>query len=592
MYRDGDNLQPTVERDTAEQWHLLSPLLQAMSDQLDGEDTAAQDLKIAIENIQQSGNEPEKLHAPDLSGATQRHDVVAAIHDLVRYVKSTLPDNPRQAIFQKAVENELIKQNFTGERLKNFLKHADQVTLNRHSNFVRKIMQEFYKPSLPDAVAAAPSERIGAEAAEPSEWIGAVAAEPSERIGAVAEQIAAVNPTAKSIGETDISIFEGCLMMHFTNTINKAIDGLPYDIEEEVRQRMASASPSEILQIRDFFIRHAWIPGYFTKGETHVEVLFGAIAQNYSYYANQAVLNGAHYEPEFWTERQEKKIYRFEEILMRCGYEKNGNPDPSFGLKMYAETLDSFGYEPKELFSPFFRYFRDEEKRVMADLLIVKSETDYLEMLVDIADIVRSLEPNASPEEFRFNAYLISPPTMPDYMKQIVSKYPAFTYRHPVARAAREARSRNADPGAVNEAQRKVDDIEMVAEVLRDRAGLNPYSGLVRGVPRRDRNNVMPHNVMPYETKIAEKNGDVRQALWELRREEKDKPPAAPRGRRPPPNRQRVARRPNPRVAPAPMPESLPLTPRSRAELESIIADLEPPQLPNEDSTIGEDPQT
>ena len=46
-------------------------------------------------------------------------------------------------------------------------------------------------------------------------------------------------------------------------------------------------------------------------------------------------------EPEFWTERQEKKIYRFEEILMRCGYEKNGNPDPSFGLKMYAETLDS-----------------------------------------------------------------------------------------------------------------------------------------------------------------------------------------------------------------------------------------------------------
>ena len=325
------------------------------------------------------------------------------------------------------------------------------------------------------------------------------------------------------------------------------------------------------------------IPGYFTKGETHVEVLFGAIAQNYSYYANQAVLNGAHYEPEFWTERQEKKIYRFEEILMRCGYEKNGNPDPSFGLKMYAETLDSFGYEPKELFSPFFRYFRDEEKRVMADLLIVKSETDYLEMLVDIADIVRSLEPNANPEEFRFNAYLISPPTMPDYMKQIVSKYPAFTYRHPVARAAREARSRNADPGAVNEAQRKVDDIEMVAEVLRDRAGLNPYSGLVRGVPRRDRNNVMPHNVMPYETKIAEKNGDVRQALWELRREEKDKPPAAPRGRRPPPNRQRVARRPNPRVAPAPMPESLPLTPRSRAELESIIADLEPPQLPNED---------
>ena len=73
----------------------------------------------------------------------------------------------------------------------------------------------------------------------PSERIDAVAAEPSERIGTVAEQIAAVNPTAQSIGKTDISIFESCLVMHFTNTINKAIDGLPYDIEEEVRQRIA-----------------------------------------------------------------------------------------------------------------------------------------------------------------------------------------------------------------------------------------------------------------------------------------------------------------------------------------------------------------
>ena len=188
-------------------------------------------------------------------------------------------------------------------------------------------MHEFYKPSLPDAVAAEPSE------------IDAVAAEPSERIGTVAEQIAAVNPTAQSIGKTDISIFESCLVKHFTNTINKAIDGLPYDIEEEVRQRIAYASPSEILQIRDFFIRHAWIPAYFTKGDTQVEMLFGVIAQNYSYYANQAVLNGAHYEPEFWIERQEKKIYRFEEILTRCGYEKDGDPDPSFGLKMYADTL-------------------------------------------------------------------------------------------------------------------------------------------------------------------------------------------------------------------------------------------------------------
>ena len=45
---------PTVERSTAEQWNLLNPFLEAMSDQIDGEDTARQDLKYAIDNIKKS----------------------------------------------------------------------------------------------------------------------------------------------------------------------------------------------------------------------------------------------------------------------------------------------------------------------------------------------------------------------------------------------------------------------------------------------------------------------------------------------------------------------------------------------------------
>ena len=121
-----------------------------------------------------------------------------------------------------------------------------------------------------------------------------------------------------------------------------------------------------------------------------------------------------------------------------------------------------------------------------------------------------------------------------------MSKYPEFAYRHPTARAAREALYWSTDLGAVDEAQRKIDEIEIVAELLREHAGLNPYTGLVRGVPRRDRNNVLLHNVKPYETKIGEMNGDVCRALWELRREEKDKPPAAPRGRQRPPRAKQV----------------------------------------------------
>ena len=37
----------------------------------------------------------------------------------------------------------------------------------------------------------------------------------------------------------------------------------------------------------------------------------------------------------------------------------------------------------------------------MDDLLIVKSETDYLEVLADFADIARSLAVDASPKAFR-----------------------------------------------------------------------------------------------------------------------------------------------------------------------------------------------
>ena len=380
-YRDADNYSPTVERSTAEQWNLLNPFLEAMSDQIDGVDTARQDLKYAIDNIKKSKNRREELRAPDLTEITHRHDVMAAIHDLARYVRSTLPDDPRLTApdkFKAGVNEVLTKQKFTVETVENmqiFLKHADQMTLTRHSKVVRDAMREFYELSP----------------------LGAAAAEPSETIGAVAEQVVAVNPTAQSIGETDGLIFEG-LLEHFTNFVNKLIDDEPRDIDNEVRRRIAHAPRSEILQIRDFFIRHAWMPAYFNKGETNVEKLFGAIAQNYSYYANQAVLKGAISEPEFWIERQEKKIDRFEKLLTRYGHEKNGYPDPSYGLQTYVDTLNTNLVELPEAFSPFYKYFADEENRVMDDLLIVKSETDYLEVLADFADIARSLAVDASPQ--------------------------------------------------------------------------------------------------------------------------------------------------------------------------------------------------
>jgi hypothetical protein len=322
------------------------------------------------------------------------------------------------------------------------------------------------------------------------------------------------------------------------------------------------------------------MPAYFNLGETQVEKLFGAIAQTYSYYANQAVLQGAISEPEYWSERQEKKMDRFEDLLTRYGHEKDGYADPSYGLQVYVDMLDINLVELPEAFSPFYKYFADEENRVMDDLLIVKSENDYLEVLADFADIARSLAVDASPKAFRHEVgkALVSTVNRHD-IRPIVSKYPEFAYRHPTARAARETLYWSTDSGAVDEAQRKVAEIEIVAELLREHVGLNPYTGLVRGVPRRDRNNLVPRNVKPYETKIGEMNGDVRRALWELRREEKDKPPAAPRRRQRPPRAKQVdQKRPvRKQKAPPPIQEPPPLTPRSQAELESVIRDLETP---------------
>jgi hypothetical protein len=77
---------------TAARWELLDPLLRAISDQMDGQETANQNLKDAIEDIQKYRKWPKEWPTPDLSKATRRRDVVAAIHDLARHVESQLPN--------------------------------------------------------------------------------------------------------------------------------------------------------------------------------------------------------------------------------------------------------------------------------------------------------------------------------------------------------------------------------------------------------------------------------------------------------------------------------------------------------------------
>jgi hypothetical protein len=257
-------------------------------------------------------------------------------------------------------------------------------------------------------------------------------------------------------------------------------------------------------------------------------------------------------------------------------------------LQEYVNGLGS-GREMPILFEPFLFYFRNEEKQFGADLLMVKNRLDYIEILSDIADLARSQAPDSDPETFRIVAdSIVGSIAWRQEFVEIARKYSAIAEITPIATRAREesrrptvearrrarqiAKPRNAEEIAkalkadeIADAWRKADEIGIVGGSLRDRYGITPS-------PTREERQEFDR----YRKRIADRNGDVYQALWELRADEA-KRPARPRRVARIKARQPAKTRP---AEPSPVAESPrgsatpPLSPRSRSTLDAIIDDL------------------
>ena len=148
---------------TAARWELLGPLLQALSDQLDGAKTARNDLKAAVDDILKYRKWPRDWPEPDLSKATNRRDFVAAIHDIAHYVESKKLGNwvlieserlgnqqSNDEEFKAAVVKWLNEQIKSPEKtFIQLLDHTLPIELEGNSKLVREVLDELkYRPEI------------------------------------------------------------------------------------------------------------------------------------------------------------------------------------------------------------------------------------------------------------------------------------------------------------------------------------------------------------------------------------------------------------------------------------------------------------
>jgi hypothetical protein len=268
---------------------------------------------------------------------------------------------------------------------------------------------------------------------------------------------------------------------------------------------------------------------------------------------------------------------RFEGALMSYGHLDGADPDPSFMLQEYVNGLGS-GREMPQLFEPFLKYFKDEQKHFGADLLTVRNRLDYIEILSDIADSASAEAGDSEPETFRIDAEaIVGAFAWRQETVDIARKYSAIAEITPVATRAREESRRTTvkarqKANEIAESWRKADEIAIVAGCIRDHLG-----GIAPSPSREER-----LEFERYQKRIADRKGDVYQALWELRAEEA-KRPARPR-------RMARVKAKQPSVAQSPSGPAPPmLSPRSRSTLDSIIDDLGTPRLAQSPSELADE---
>jgi hypothetical protein len=324
---------------------LFHPLYYAMVRQIDGSRTARHDLLEAINKIEKKGQKGERTKIPEFADAQDQISVWAAIHELTWYA-----NHRGNEYFYEAVMRALAEKEFKGETAENFLYQAQTLDLTGYSAIALEIMRQAYKdPELLDRFISKPD----------------VTTAPVEGTPAVAtvEKTVPPEPPRRSVAETDKRIFNDYLIDRFTQIARTANTGRTINTEEEataIFTQLNEKPEAEVLEVRDFFVRHAWIHHYFINGDTPAEILFGFIAQTYGRLANAILPDGEDYDPEIQIGRQNAKMDRLDEILLEHGFENDGESDPALLLQQYVDALGD-GVEQRELLAPFQQFFENEE---------------------------------------------------------------------------------------------------------------------------------------------------------------------------------------------------------------------------------------
>jgi hypothetical protein len=557
---------------------LFGPLQDALLRQLVGARGANKDLLQAIAQIQSSANEGNRIWIPELKKAADRLGVWAAIHELTSYAthRGTEP-------FDEAVKRVLKDQKFEGEWAQNFKDIARTLDLEDYSAVAREFILMPYEEHSQDGLQStrAATDRIADEGAtqqpERSVLSESITQEVSRGVGEqhqietvtteLAPTEAPQKPVPANLAAADLMIFENVLMDCTIHFARKRYAGEQPDIEQAIINQLRDAPRQEIILIRDFFLRHTWMSAYFTNGEAREEQLFGQICQWYMVYSTRIALNESHYEPEYWVRRQQSKQDRFEDLVANSIFRDTAT------LIRYeianAVLLDM--YMPTPIFK---NYFEQEQKLLLSGVLEAENMLDFLEMLNEIAEAARASTINIDDQSFRDKVTSILSPAVNelgraqplDRLKKKIEGYPSFGNRKPGTLAAKRTIFENADQEQLSHAVEKVDQIAVVANVLRDLLDLGHGGTSAGGLLQ----------LTDYAEKILLKNGDVHPALWELRREEQSRDRGPSRRRFRSPARSQVSRLPT-KTASVPAQTQAPLlSPRSINAAESIINDLAP----------------
>jgi hypothetical protein len=507
----------------------------ALFRQIAGFSGANRNLLRAISKIEQSGDGvASKRSIPQLAYAKDQESVWAAIHELTKYAS-----HRGNEYFDDAVRGVLEEQEFKGEMAERFLQHAEMLLLADDGARVREIVREVHDSQLQAASAGSQrEERVDDGSEEDAQLLQPVVqtierelqreeiAQPQESASGDQAEIQSVRPAAPVISQratelaADMTVFEQILLPCFGLLSYRFEDLELVEVDVEIDYALQQAQPDEIVLVRDFFLRHSWMPDYFIQSDNREEKLFGIICDQFMTISNRMVPDDGPRASEFWIERRQAS---FMKVIKSWTYDST------------AALLEDMKWA-SDVPGPFREYFRKCKNELLYGIFDARDPLEYLELLNEITEAARVVMVNDSEETFRERVVSILSPAVNDLrragdlerLKQVVERYPAFGNRRPRALMARQDEFNHVSQNEFETALQTVDRIWVVADILRDLLDLG-HGGANAGAIRL---------LSDYSEQILRRSGNVREAVRELR-EAREKPAS-------PDHRQRVAKRSNP----------------------------------------------